>query len=97
MGARRFFARLLARRGRDAGRRFGNRVVIEELGVLRVCDRTIHGYIHDVGLSGAYFSAAEQPLVGARGTLSRKDGRPIDVRVVWRQRGGVGLAFARHA
>lgn len=95
MRLKRFFVRLLGLRGRDAGRRFGNRVVIEELGILRVCDRTIHGYIHDVGLRGAYFSAAEQPLIGARGTLSRPDGRPIDVRVVWTQPGGVGLAFAR--
>lgn len=94
MGLKRLFARWLGIRGRDAGRRFGNRVVIEELGILRVCDRTIHGYIHDVGLHGAYFSAAEQPLVGARGTLSRPAGRPIDVRIVWSQRGGVGLAFA---
>lgn len=84
----------LRRRGK-AGRAC-NRVIVEQRGVLRVCDRNIHGVIHDVGLGGAFFSAAEVPLTGARGSLRRPGGRPIDVRVVWRQQGpsgGVGLAF----
>jgi hypothetical protein len=63
--------------------------------VLEVCDRVIHGTIHDVGAHGAYFSAAEQPLCGARGILVGPSGR-IPIRIVWRQahgHAGVGLRF----
>lgn len=98
MGVIARFFRSLRRRRRAAEDRFGGRVIIEQRGVLEVCDRTIHGVIHDVGLRGAFFAAAELPLPGSRGCLRRSDGLPIDVRVVWRQlgpAGGVGLAFDR--
>jgi hypothetical protein len=86
---------------RDAGvagsreQRLGERIIIEEPAVLEVCHRIIHGTIHDVGARGVYFSAAEQPLPGARGVL-RAPGGEVDVRVVWaktRGNAGVGLVF----
>lgn len=77
--------------------RDGDRVIIEQPAVLEVCHRIIHGTIHDVGARGAYFSAAEQPLPGARGVLHGPSGS-LDVQVVWAQRhgnAGVGLAFRK--
>ena len=76
-------------------KRIGDRVIIEQPAVLEVCHRIIHGTIHDVAARGAYFSAAEQPLPGARGVLHGPGG-VTNVRVVWAQRfgnAGVGLAF----
>jgi len=75
--------------------RLGDRIIIEQPAVLEVCHRIIHGTIHDVGARGVYFSAAEQPLPGARGVL-RAPGGDVDVRVVWiksRGNAGVGLVF----
>ena len=75
--------------------RLGDRMIIEQPAVLEVCHRIIHGTIHDVGARGVYFSAAEQPLAGARGVL-RAPGGDVNVRVVWtksRGNAGAGLVF----
>lgn len=75
--------------------RLGSRIIVEQPAFLEVRGRIIRGTIHDVGLRGAYFSAAEQPPPGTAALLRGPSGW-LPVRVVWSQptgNAGVGLAF----
>ena len=77
-------------------RRFGNRATIEQPAMLTVDGRIIPGVISNVGLRGAFFTAAELPHPGTAGMLQREGARGVDVWVVWQRdgaNGGVGLSF----
>lgn len=83
-------------RRRSTNGRFGDRVIIEQPGVLELNGMAFEGTIHDVGPRGAYFAAEARPMPGAQGILRGPSGAPIAVRVVWSNRRGcpgVGLAF----
>ncbi len=77
-------------------RRFGNRVVIAQPAELRIENQIIRGSIHNVGLTGAFFTTSDLPARGTRGTLTAEGNQGVEVRVVWHRQGrepGVGLAF----
>ncbi len=77
-------------------RRFGNRADIQQPGILTIDGRAVSGVIQNVGLRGAFFATGELPVPGARGVLTRRGGRGVNVQVIWQKRApepGVGLRF----